>query len=346
MKISVIICTRNHCLSLNQTLLKLDSVQIPAGLQVELIVVDNGSVDNTHSVACAAREHWPTDNYVFEQVAGLAAARNSGLAAASGEIIVFTDDDVRPDVGWLSELLPPIVNGRFDAVTGAIRLAPNLTRTWMLPFHRKMLASTEGIDSANLEELVGANMAFHRRVLQNIPAFDPELGAGRLGFCEESLFSYQLKQAGYSIDFSPNASIEHHFEASRLTRESFLARAAGQGRSDAYISHHWRHLQYPDAWRRLLRLKTRFWLERLIHRHELESSEGCAEWEMNRVENISGLDQFLKESLRPRAYELRGLRKLTSQPIPSATASDPQNQLPANPPVVPSSLSGRRIHGK
>src|ERR1700691_4968336 len=100
MKISVIICTRNHALSLKQTLAELAAVQVPDGLKVELIVVDNGSVDDPRAVACAPRQTWPA-KYIFEPVAGQTAARNTGIAAASGDVIVFTDDDVRPDAVWL-----------------------------------------------------------------------------------------------------------------------------------------------------------------------------------------------------------------------------------------------------
>jgi glucosyl-dolichyl phosphate glucuronosyltransferase len=317
MKASVIICTRNHCASLKDTLAELDRVQIPVGIAVELIVADNGSTDGTREIACGTRSAWPVAKYVFEPVAGQTTARNTGMAAASGEVIVFTDDDVRPDVGWLCELLPPILDGRFDAMGGSVRLAPNLMRSWMLPFHRKMLASTEGLEAKRPEEMVGANMAFSRRVLEKVPCFDTELGPGRLGFCDDSLFSFQLRQAGFRIGFAPKASMEHHFDASRLTRQSFLARAAGQGRSDAYISYHWRHRQYPGARSRILRLKARLRLERLLHRQEIRSAEGCSKWELSRLENISGLEQFLKESLRPRAYALHGLRKAASASLSS-----------------------------
>ena len=68
-----------------------------------------------------------------------------------------------------------------------------------------------------------------------------ELGPGALGFWEDSLFSLQLKRAGYRFAFAADAIVEHHFDADRLSRSSFLDRAAKEGRSRAYIAHHWEH---------------------------------------------------------------------------------------------------------
>ena len=97
-RISVIICTRNRAHALRESL---DSVRIAAGdgaPSVELVVVDNGSTDSTYATV----ETWAKDlppelpvRLVREPRAGLSIARNTGVANARGDIILFTDDDCR-----------------------------------------------------------------------------------------------------------------------------------------------------------------------------------------------------------------------------------------------------------
>ena len=87
MKISVVIATRNRANLLDGAL---ESLRAQLGApDVEAVVVDNGSSDDTRAVA---ERHGAT--YVFEAQPNRAAARNAGIAAATGEIVLFIDDDV------------------------------------------------------------------------------------------------------------------------------------------------------------------------------------------------------------------------------------------------------------
>ena len=101
-------------------------------------------------------------------------------------------------------------------------MAPHLRRPWMTMLHDVMLASTETLAEDAPTNLTGANMAFHRRVLAKVPAFDVELGPGRLGFQDDVLFSKQLERAGYRIQRRFDVRVEHHFDFDRLLRKSFL----------------------------------------------------------------------------------------------------------------------------
>ena len=188
--VSIIICTRDRAESLRRDLRAVGETAVPADLALEVLVVDNGSLDRTRPVVRQAKLWGQAPRYLYEPRLGLSCARNAGMAAARGEVLLWTDDDVRPGRTWIEALCRPILDGRADAVAGRVKLPDYLERPWLQSWHRACLA-VEAPTRGDFD-LTGANMAFARRVLERVPAFDPELGQGALGSCEESLFSRQL----------------------------------------------------------------------------------------------------------------------------------------------------------
>jgi glycosyltransferase involved in cell wall biosynthesis len=310
MHASIIIATRNRSAFLRDTLSSLGRVRRPDGLHVEILVVDNGSSDDTPATVQSARVSLGEVRYLREEKPGKSIALNTALAAAQGEIIAFLDDDVRPDPEWLHHLTAPIREDRQDALSGAVRLAPHLLRPWMKPAHLAWLASTHEIDPAKPQSAVGANMAISRRVLDRVPRFDPELGPGQLGFWEDTLFSAQLVRAGYRLGFAPQAVVEHHFDSGRLSRRSLLAHAAGQGRSHAYVHWHWSQESRAETSPYALGFRLRLAAKRFLRRHECARQEGIASWEMDLTCGIAFADQLRRERRRPRAYAPFGPCKL------------------------------------
>src|SRR5438874_2359983 len=90
-------------------------------------------------------------------------------------------------------------------------------------------------------ELIGANMGFRRSVLEKVPAFDSDLAPGGLGLGEDALFSWQLREAGFTIQFVKQAIVVHSLSASRLRRSAWLKAAEAHGRTNAYLCYHWKH---------------------------------------------------------------------------------------------------------
>jgi glycosyltransferase involved in cell wall biosynthesis len=100
-KIAVAICTHNRASSLERTLESLVNQSGINDIDWELLLIDNNSSDTTPEVAERFTDRLPL-RYVFEGTQGLSAARNRALKEFSGELLVFTDDDVVLDQHWLA----------------------------------------------------------------------------------------------------------------------------------------------------------------------------------------------------------------------------------------------------
>ena len=309
-RVCIIITTRNRAEHLRETLASIRDLSIPAELATELIIVDNGSTDATQEVCRKFR----TDNipvrYITEPRVGQCHARNTGIASANCEIIVFTDDDVRVSKGWVSELTSPLIAGKYDAVVGAVSIAPNLQRGWMTSKHKAFLASTEVLNMSDPPQLIGANMAFLTRVLKVVPEFDYELGPGAKGFGDETLFSWQLKRAGFRLGGCAAAGVEHHFDRSRLLRRHLLATSVRMGQTAVYLDYHWRHITPKGELRRWMRAELKLLIYRAKRGHQELDSEGCDEVEMKLTTNASQHRQWRHERRRARNYDQYGLVRI------------------------------------
>jgi glycosyltransferase involved in cell wall biosynthesis len=323
--VSILVCTRNRAERLGRTLNAMGRLEVPEGLEPELVVVDNGSTDGTAAVVEALRLPNMPARLVHEPRKGVAFARNAALAAARGEVLLFTDDDMLLPQNWITGLCRPILTGKADAVAGKIVLAPHLVRPWMSGFHRAALASTEAIDEDDPSALFCGSMSFSRRVLDRVEGFDTELGPGtECGALDDTLFAWQIRQAGFKIVTAFDVVAEHHFEEDHLLRAAFLHDAEKRAYSMTYIRYHWMHLpekawtNRTAAWqlwrspRFLIALRVlRLALWRGTHWKQWRRPEGMSHREFGLLMSIHRLTQFLKERKRPRNYDALGLAKRT-----------------------------------
>ena len=309
MKAAILIVTRDRAADLDLTLGSMKGLFVPDGVEAEILVVDNGSTDATQEIVRKHADGPIPVRSVVEPKAGKSHGLNTGLARSEGDVILFTDDDVRPPADWIAGMCAPIASGLADAVAGGVKLAPSLIRPWMTKMHRTWLAATEWLGDGAPCGLVGANMSISRDVLKRVPAYDPELGGGALGFFEDVLFGAQVLAAGFRIHDGLHVCVEHHFDPSRLGRETWVAGAGKRGESHAYMGHHWEHWRgrfiRARLWREQYRLAN--WRSRNPDRM---GADGCSEEELQLIYNCGGLRGHLSESARPRNYEHHGLVKL------------------------------------
>ena len=104
--VSVLICTYNRARLLEQTLAALSAAASPPDCEVDVVVIDNNSTDETRSVIARAAQHsrWPIRS-ALERSQGKSFALNRGLTLARGDVLALTDDDVLPADDWLVRMV-------------------------------------------------------------------------------------------------------------------------------------------------------------------------------------------------------------------------------------------------
>ena len=311
--ISIILCSYNRAAGLNQTLQALGKVRIRPDWKAEVLVVDNASTDGTAAIVEKIKLTNMDVRYLFEGRKGKGHALNAGLNNARGDILLFTDDDVLIPEDWVEEMVAVLNGEKCDAVTGQITLAEHLMRPWMTPMHRWWLASSHDAKPRDgVRELIGANMGFRRSVLDRVPAFETELGPGALGLGEDTLFGWQLVEAGCTIKYAPKASVIHNLNSDRLRRVNWHNEAIKHARTEAYLLHHWEHGEMERPRLTWMKAWVKLHLRRLWEKLPPLDGEGCPRWETSCIQTMERSKQFQIEKQRPRNYARRGLVKLGS----------------------------------
>ena len=224
--LTLIICTYNRVQSLSETLRSLEGLDVD-GLRGEIILVDNNSSDGTRRAIedFLPRAPLPT-RYLFEARQGLSHARNAGVDAASGDVIVFSDDDVLFDRRWLREIVSAFAQEDVAAVGGKILPKwPVPPPDWLGPeLHSFLSLLDHGDKPVVLTEPVlwGANLAFRREVFRTI-RFHGALGriGDKLYNGEDSDLLLRLIARGERVLYWPRAIVHHNIPRQRLTKAYF-----------------------------------------------------------------------------------------------------------------------------
>lgn len=204
---SLIICSRNRPKLLAETIESvLQGEEVPA----ELVIVDQSDVPDsklenfTTSRPCRLR-------YVKSEFIGLSRARNSGIAAATHDILAIIDDDMFVAPTWFGSLIRELVSsGTRTVVTGRVLSTEPEVPGGFVPalVVREAPATYQGrIDS---DVLAGGHMAAYRCIFDDVGGFDERLGAGS-GFpsAEDNDFGFRLLEAGYQIKYAPGPVLYH-----------------------------------------------------------------------------------------------------------------------------------------
>jgi glycosyltransferase involved in cell wall biosynthesis len=209
---SVVICTRDRTDDLESCL---DSLVLQTQAGGEIVVVDNAPSDERTALLVA---RYPV-HYVREERPGLNWARDRGAQAATGEIVLYSDDDVVMDPGWISAMLAPFAHPRVGAVTGLTMPLELETEAQELferyggfgrGFRRRAFDYTMMAPAAAGIVGAGANMAFRRELLLKLRLFQAELDCGTVTRSGGDAYAfYLLLSEGYQVVYEPTALVWH-----------------------------------------------------------------------------------------------------------------------------------------
>jgi glycosyltransferase involved in cell wall biosynthesis len=209
--VTIVVCTRNRVDALQPCLASIShaALQCPAAT-AELVVVDNGSTDNTRDFVSAWLRSAPFPvQLVEERRPGLGAARNTGVRNASGRLIAFTDDDCRVAPNYLSDMLQHFDNDKMPVIRGGrVELGDSTDLPvgikvddaevlFQYPMHPGTIA-------------LGCNMVIHRDVFARVGPFDERFGSGApFKASEETEYFYRAYLSKVPVIYVPDMVVYH-----------------------------------------------------------------------------------------------------------------------------------------
>ena len=239
-RVVVAICTWNRCELLRQTLEGMKALVVPADIAWEVLVINNNCTDATDAVVNEFTGTLPV-RLVHEPAPGLSNARNRAMQECRGDYIVFTDDDVLVDSGWLEAFVEATRSWPGAAVFGGpvepwfpVEPSPELFEAF--PAIRNGFC---GIDHhlplgllPERRRLTGANMAFRMSATAGL-RFDPALGMTHtaLGGGEETAFVEVIRTRGGAVVWAPDMRVRHYVDPARMQLGYLIRLARDRGRS-------------------------------------------------------------------------------------------------------------------
>ncbi len=236
--ITVLICTYNRAPLLRETLAAMQDMTQPPDCAVEIVVVDNNSIDNTAAVVAHAgrRARYPVA-LLQERKQGKSFALNTGLSVARGDLLALTDDDVLPSPDWLVRMAEIFRDQHVTFAFGKV-----LPRWTCAPPPELLTVPAQDIwgplaivdygnqpvryepNNTGQRLPIGANLVFLRSALLKIGGWRTDLGKvnNTLISGEDHEIFMRLRRHGlYSGYYDPGLSVRHYVPAARLTRKYF-----------------------------------------------------------------------------------------------------------------------------
>jgi glycosyltransferase involved in cell wall biosynthesis len=210
-EVTIIVCTRNRVDALHRCLASISETKLQSpSAKAELVVVDNGSTDNTRALVSRWLRSAPLPGrLVEERRPGKCAALNTGVRNARGRLIAFVDDDCCVAPNYLSDMLRHFNSDRTPAIRGGrvelgdptdlplgIKVDDAEVR-FQYPMHPGLIA-------------LGCNMVIHRDVFARLGPFDERFGPGALfKSSEETEFFYRAYLSNVPVIYVPDMVVYH-----------------------------------------------------------------------------------------------------------------------------------------
>lgn len=241
--VSVVFATRNRAEQLRETLASYEKLDTQA-LQWELVVINNGSSDDTLQVLETYANRLPL-RWLSVAEPGQNRARNAALDSIRSHLVVFTDDDVLPEPNYLNAYVEACARWPNDAIFGACVCPafPAEAPGWMTrpdfefsstAFARYAPAESEGVVSRHP---YGPSFAILRKVIAD-RRFNEDLGpqTGSYAMGGEGAFLRALAEHGHRYIYVPSACVRHVVRPEQVSEAWLLSRARKKGRGQFYLS--------------------------------------------------------------------------------------------------------------
>src|SRR5258707_11457693 len=227
-RIPTAICTWNRTALLEQTLHEMEHLVVPPAVTWELLVVNNNCNDDTDDVIARFSGRLPIRR-LFEPEPGLSNARNHAVREATGDYLLWTDDDVLVSPSWLVEYVAAFARHPAGVVFGGPvePWFPHTPPEWPTEVWPSVFAAFACINHGDAEVRLddrrlpfGANVAF-RMDRQRVLAYDPNRGVrpgSRMGGEEIDVIRRVLTSVGEGW-WVPTARVRHYIPPDRQTLE-------------------------------------------------------------------------------------------------------------------------------
>ncbi|ANE57096.1 glycosyltransferase family A protein [Methylomonas sp. DH-1] len=229
---SVIISTRNRAHILPRLFDALADMRLAANTSWELLLIDNGSTDNTAQVVAdeAAAGRLPL-LMLSEPIPGKSRALNRAMRAARGELLVFTDDDVEPSPAWLQAYIDAAAqHPEFDGFAGKVLpkwlgQIPDWLHTegpFALPrgiTNTRDFGDAQGVLAIDVIP-GGVNTALRSGAAARNGWFREDLGPGTtIPFTEDTDYMRRYRAGGGTFWYVPDALLFHCNIPERMTKD-------------------------------------------------------------------------------------------------------------------------------
>jgi len=199
-RISVIVPVYNGSQTLPACLQALQRQTRPPA---EIIVVDDGSTDDSSTVAAQFGV-----TVISQSNAGPAAARNHGAQIAQGDILLFTDADCAPAPDWVEQMSAPLADPAVTGAKGVYRTAqPELVARFVQQEYQDRYDRMTGHENIDFVDTYAA--AYRRDVFLAAGGFDTTFPTASV---EDQEFSFRLAGQGHRLVYAPQAVVYHHHD--------------------------------------------------------------------------------------------------------------------------------------
>jgi len=239
MDISIIICSYNNYSQLCETLAAIENCDIPHEVSTEVILVNNASYDDTHRLKFHSSRKF-TFRYNEEPKRGKSNALNTGIELSNGKLVIFTDDDVRPNREWITSYWKAYKMHGEKYIFGGNVVSIYEDDSFNKCILKYAPHSVSGLDNGDSEKIldeneyfIGANYAIPNSALKFSTGFKTNIGLNpqRLipSVGEETEMQMSLLSKGYKRLHVPGAEIRHFVPSSKTKIRHTLKRRLAYG---------------------------------------------------------------------------------------------------------------------